>query len=356
VPATLARPSRTPTRPVDPTARSTGPARRGLAATLSVGAALLLVASGALLGSRYVPARALPLAPDTWAMVTAFTDLAAPGLLLATAAAGVATALRARRARVVLVAVCVAATGVQALLLAPRWVAAAPPAAERSFTVLALNSRLGRADPGALTEAARDADVVVLTEATAPQVRALVAAGLTGRFPYRSTGRLPAAGAAGTAVFSRFPVSGTAALAPDLGNQAWSCRVAVPGVAGGLIVLAVHPARPRLGGTHWLPEQEELRAALPTTGPRLLAGDFNAVASHPTQRALVRDGWRSAVDDAGAGWVPTYPADSRRVPPMIDIDHVFVAGGLQTAAVRSVRVPGTDHLGLLATVAVPAAD
>lgn len=325
-----------------------------LARPSTAAATLLLLGSAALLLARYVPAERLPLAPDTWVMATAFTDLAAPGFALASLAALLALALRRRPARVVLVAVCLAATVTQALLLAPRFVADAAPAAVGTFTVLALNARLGQADPRALTEAAGTADVVVLTEVTAPLESGLVDAGLARGLPHRCAGTLPAAGAWGTAVFSRFPVTGTAALSPDLGAQAWSCALAVPGLEQGLTVVAVHPARPRRGGSDWRGEQEAVRAALPTSGPRVLAGDFNAVASHPTQRALVRDGWRSAVDEAGAGWVPTYPADSRRVPPLIDIDHVLVAGGLQATRARSVRVPGTDHLGLLVTVSVTA--
>lgn len=356
MPAMLARPSRTSrlSHLSRPPVRAATRASARSATALSAGATVLLLGSTALLLARFVPARALPLRPDTWAMATAFTDLAAPGFVLATLAAVLALVLRRCRARVVLVGLCVAATGVQVLLLAPRWVAAPAPAAPASFTVLALNARLGQADPVAMTEAARTADVVVLTEVTAPQVRALVDAGLTRRLPRRNAGPLPSAGAAGTAVFSRFPVTSTAALSPDLGAQAWSCTLSVPGLGRGLTVVAVHPARPRRGGSDWRGEQEALRTALPTTGPRVLAGDFNAVASHPTQRALVRDGWRSAVDEAGAGWVPTYPADSRLVPPLIDIDHVFVAGDLQATSAASVRVPGTDHLGLLVTVAVTA--
>lgn len=182
--------------------------------------------------------------------------------------------------------------------------------------------------------------MVVLTEATAPLLRALTATGLTARLPYRSAGRLPSGGAAGTTVLSRFPVTRTVGLSPDLTNQSWVCQVDLPDADPALTVVAVHPARPRLGRTHWLPEQEHLRAALPTTGPRLLAGDFDAVASHPTSRALVRDGWRSAVDQAVAGWVPTYPADGRLVPPMVDIDHVYVNGGLQATSARSSASPG----------------
>ncbi|GAB2580502.1 endonuclease/exonuclease/phosphatase family protein [Microlunatus antarcticus] len=320
---------------------------------LGVVATLLLVASVALLVSRYVPYGVLPLADDTWAMATAFTDLAAPGAFLALVVAGVALVLRRRRAGVVLVALCGLAVLAQGLLLAPRWVAGPPPVSGTTLTVLALNSRLGQADPKGLVDAARTADVVVLTEATAPQLRALAGLGMTDRLPHRCAGRLPSGGAAGTAVLSRFPVTRAVPLSADLANQSRVCSVAVPGTASPLTVVAVHPGRPRLGGTGWLGEQEDLRAALPTSGPRVLAGDFNAVASHPTQRALVEDGWASAVDEAGAGWVPTYPAGSTRVPPLIDIDHVYVGGGVRTTSARAVTVPGTDHRGLLVTVALP---
>ncbi len=338
-----------PAAPARPARRSS--ARGPLAGLLEVGAGLLLTGSTALLAARYVPARVLPLASDTWAMVTAFTDLAAPVALVATATAAGSLALRRRRSRTVLVALCLASTGVQALLLAPRFVAADGPRTQGSVTVLALNARLGRADPVALTEQARTADVVVLTEATASLVHALGTTGLTSRLPYRNDGDLPTGGASGTAVLSRFPITSTDELSSDLGNQSWVCRVELGGGGPALTVVAVHPTRPRPGGTRWLPEQTALQAALPRTGPRVLAGDFNAVSSHPTQRALVRDGWRSAVDESGAGWVPTYPAGSR-VPPVIDIDHVFVAGDLQATRARSVAVAGSDHLGLLVTVAV----
>jgi len=323
-----------------------------LAQVLTAGATLLAAGASALLVTRLVPPRLLPVQPDTWAMITAFTDFAAPGYLLAAATAGAAVALRPGRSRVVLVALCVTATAAQGLLLAPRWIADPAPTTAGSFTVLALNSRLGQADPAALAAAARTADVVVLTAATAPQLRALAATGLTTRLPHRNAGPLPSGGASGTAVLSRFPVTSTRRLSPGLEHQSWVCRIDLPGLEPALTVVAVHPARPRAGGTRWRPEQDDLRAALPTSGPRLLAGDFNAVASHPTQRALGRDGWHSAVDQSGAGWVPTYPADSSRLPPLIDIDHVFVTDGLQATRVRSVSVVGTDHLGLLVTVAV----
>ena len=326
--------------------------RRGLAALLAVAAGLVALVAVALFGVRYVPPDAFAASPDTLAMVVAFTDLSVVGGFVAVVLALLALALARHRGVVVVTVLCVVALAVPAAAVAPRWASATGPTGERSFTVLALNSLFGRADPTAVARAAATADVVVLTEATRSQLRGLAATGFDERFRYRSTDDLPRDGAGGTIVFSRYRVSATKAYARDLPLQAWVCTLDLPGVDAPLTVAAVHPGRPELGGTHWLPQQEEVRANLPLSGLRLLAGDFNAVDSHPTMRAIRDAGWRSSVDDAGAGWVPTYPADSSTVPPLIDIDHVYLAGGLRATRVESVRVPGTDHLGLLVTVTV----
>ena len=331
--------------------RGSGAVRRTSAWVLTAAAALLAVGSGGLFALRFLPADALPVRPDTVAMAAAFTDFAAPGFFASTVLAGTALLLRQRRPQAALAVLCAVATVVQVAALAPRWVAAPVPATSGSFTVLALNSRLGYADPAEVARTAAAADVVVLTEVTRPQARALEVTGFSQQFPHRSEGRLPAAGAAGTAVFSRFPITRTERLAPDLNHQNWVCTVTVPGV-GPVQVVAVHPARPYRGGSRWLPEQRILQDTLPTSGLRVLVGDFNAVASHPTQRALRDAGWRTAVDQTGAGWAPTYPADSGRLPALIDIDHAYVSDGLQATALRRVEVSGTDHLGLLVTVGV----
>ncbi len=82
----------------------------------------------------------------------------------------------------------------------------------------------------------------------------------------------------------------------------------------------------------------------------VVAGDFNAVDDHLTMRALYDDGWRSAANLAGVGFVRTWPAN-RRIPPMIGIDHVLVDGRLTATAFSTFEVPGTDHLGVRAVIA-----
>ena len=62
---------------------------------------------------------------------------------------------------------------------------------------------------------------------------------------------------------------------------------------------------------------------------------------YTTMRALYDDGWRSAANLAGVGFVRTWPAN-RRIPPMIGIDHVLVDGRLTATAFSTFEVPGTS--------------
>ena len=67
-------------------------------------------------------------------------------------------------------------------------------------------------------------------------------------------------------------------------------------------------------------------------------------------RELYALGLKSVTDIVGAGWLPTYPADAP-VPPLIPIDHILVDDQLTGTSISTVRVSGSDHLGLLATLA-----
>jgi endonuclease/exonuclease/phosphatase (EEP) superfamily protein YafD len=84
--------------------------------------------------------------------------------------------------------------------------------------------------------------------------------------------------------------------------------------------------------------------------PMIMAGDFNAVDDHGPMLALRRLGLKSATDVAGAGWLPTWPAN-RTIPPLIPIDHVMISAQLTATSVRPFAVDGTDHLGLITTLA-----
>lgn len=101
--------------------------------------------------------------------------------------------------------------------------------------------------------------------------------------------------------------------------------------------------------------REAVRAVDPDE-PLVVLGDFNAVREHAPMAALRAEGLVDAAEQAGAGWVRTFPSGGL-LPPLVAIDHVMVRGGLVVEALETFRVAGTDHLGLDAriSVAVPVA-
>ena len=83
----------------------------------------------------------------------------------------------------------------------------------------------------------------------------------------------------------------------------------------------------------------------------IVAGDFNAVPDHGPMQQLRRMGLRSVTDIVGAGWLPTFPAGRRVIPPLLPIDHVLVNDRLTATSVTTFEVDGTDHRGILTTLA-----
>ena len=246
-------------------------------------------------------------------------------------------------------------TGVVALLtalhlawLGPLFVPDQRAARTAPFTVMTLNMFVGRANPAEVAAMGERADVVVLAEVTPAALRALEARGWYQRFPYWVGSSENGVG--GTAVFSRFRLSGAKLIGPTEFQQ-WSVTADVPDV-GPVRLLAVHPCNPYCGGGRWYGDHQLIwqAAAEDQVAPMIIAGDFNAVEDHGPMQQLRHLGLRSASDIVGAGWVPTYPA-GRRIPPLLPIDHVLVNSRLTATSVDAVSVAGTDHRGLLVTLA-----
>lgn len=223
--------------------------------------------------------------------------------------------------------------------------------------VLTANLKEGNADPAALVSIAdAQADVLVVQELTPELAVRLNAAGLESRFPFQVLDARPVA--SGVGIWSRFRVREYSRIGGfELGVVSATLRAPQAGVDA--VVLAVHIVGP------WpqpIDGWREEMAALPATlrqiaagaGPAavIAAGDFNATIDMAPFRALLDDGFDSATRQSGAGLVPTFPAD-RPTPPLIGIDHILVSNGSASGA-RSVRIPGSDHLGLVATVHLPA--
>lgn len=321
----------------------TRPARRFQALWVTIGVLALppgLLATGL---------RVFPPTDNAAALLASFIAYGTVAYLVAVLAFGIALA-RARRRVVlaVLAALSTALLSVHVAWLAPLFVPDDRPPTTDTFTVMSLNMLAGQADSEQVASVAQQADVVVLVESTPTALYDLRAYGWTDRFPY-SIGD-PDDSPSGSAIYSRYPLTGKKSL-PATAFQQWIATAEVPDV-GPVTVMAVHPCNPFCGGTSWVREHQVVRevADAHVDGPLVVAGDFNAVDDHPPLRQLKRDGLVSATDITGAGWLPTYPANER-IPPMIPIDHVLLSPSLTATSIRSFRVDGTDHLGLLAVLA-----
>ncbi len=238
-------------------------------------------------------------------------------------------------------------------MLVPYLPAPTIAAASPSASVLELNLHDGRADLRVLARQVREArpDVVVLAEVTTANEEVFGQKAWTRMFPYRagSAGQPydPKTGigdSRGTLVLSRYPLSATEhAAATRFTNLA----VVVELPDHPFTLVAAHPVNPECGADAWVSDADALtRLALKhDAGPLVVAGDLNATAEHLTLRQLSA---RTGLTDAGAGhgWQPTFPADAW-YPPLIQIDHVLVSREFRTLDHHTIRVPGTDHLGLV---------
>jgi endonuclease/exonuclease/phosphatase (EEP) superfamily protein YafD len=218
--------------------------------------------------------------------------------------------------------------------------------------VLTVNLKGGRADPGAVLHTLRQyqVDILAVQEMTADWLLAMQQAGVTEVLPF---GHLdPRPGSAGGGLWARWPLTPLAPV-PETKNAAPRARVE-PAAGQPLTVTVVHPAAPvNRQERRWQQDLESIRSALAgSTGPQLVAGDFNASRDHRVFRDILRAGFVDCADAARQRHWPglTWPTD-RGYPPLMRLDHVL---GSQADWVvhqaRTMRVPGTDHRGVLAVL------
>jgi hypothetical protein len=164
-------------------------------------------------------------------------------------------------------------------------------------------------------------------------------------------------GSAGVGVWSRFPLNET----ERIGGYTFalvSAPIRITGISIDPSVVVVHlpgPWPPPIDD--WRRDIEQLPATLRDVadvagaGCVIVASDLNSTMDMRPSRRLLRNGYRDAAEQSGAGIKPTFPAASR-LPPLIAIDHVLTRSCTATS-LRTIRIPGSDHRGLVATVTIP---
>ena len=256
---------------------------------------------------------------------------------------------RARRIALVSGLIAVAGLGYHGALLAPSYTGERVEGAA-DVTVMTSNLRYGRAEPDDVASAVRDnrVQVLVLEEVTPlalPRLRELLGKAL----PH--VAGTPDTSASGTMVFSAYPLTATEVLP----LRAGALRVTV-GAERPFSLIAVHTVQPLADVARWRADLERVRrTAMTTTGPVVVAGDFNASVDHRPFRQLLDAGLEDAAMQANAGWQPTWPsAVGPAVGPfqvrysMVALDHVLTRNLPGAVGTSSVRIGGTDHRALVA--------
>ncbi|WP_237570027.1 endonuclease/exonuclease/phosphatase family protein [Mycolicibacterium lacusdiani] len=250
----------------------------------------------------------------------------------------------------------VVAAVVSAALVAPQvpWFVRADPLADHvALRAMTINMLYGRADPVAIVRAADEqADVVMVQEFTQEAADGLAAAGIRQIFPYEFLDARPEA--TGIGLYSRHPIT----QQERIGRHALpmvSARIRVDGVARDTTLLSVHLAAPWPQPIDdWKKDLADFPATLADVadhadgGAILVGGDFNATTDMQPFRDLLANGYRDAAEQAGAGFVRTYPAN-RRIPSFMGIDHVLTRDCTATSA-HTLELPGTDHRAFVTTI------
>ena len=257
-----------------------------------------------------------------------------------------------RRWRFALAAAVVAAAP---LTLAAGAVRSDTIAATQSDEILMFsNMQAGGADPATLVRlvSQHHVDTLVLAEVTEGGLSALDRAGLARLLPHRE-GRT-AYPYAGTMVLSRHPLT-LRGLGVD-GGGFYQPIVTVQGPHHYLLH-AVHTYAPiGRNASLWRDQLKTLqrwREAQPTTETLVMAGDFNASSAMPGFRNLA-DTMTDSLRTTGAGWVRTWPNESR-IPPFIQLDHILarVPGKPSPVVASGVdHIANTDHYAVWARLSV----
>jgi endonuclease/exonuclease/phosphatase (EEP) superfamily protein YafD len=217
--------------------------------------------------------------------------------------------------------------------------------------VLSVNARCGRADPEALLRILRqhNVDVLAIQELTTEMVSRLAAAGVAQLLPFSHLDPRPSS--LGTGLWARWPLT---PLPPVPGLTAAAPRARIDPPGGRPVTLtAVHPLSPMRGHADiWMRELALIRQTLATVdGPQVAAGDFNASRDHRPFRDLLSAGFLDCADSGQSRPWPglTWPA-AARTRPVMRLDHVLVSRTATVRMTRAIRVPDTDHRGVLAVI------
>lgn len=242
---------------------------------------------------------------------------------------------------------------------------AAAPARGPSLHLMAYNVLFDGADDAKSVKAigAEGAEVVCLTELTAPFIRTFEAS-LGKAYPHRAFA--PRVGTWGVGFASTLPLGDvqTYAVAP-LGLPAMQATVRLGGREVRLVCVHLVPPTGKHHRSDTLFQAMEENAAVrkrqadalvarfaATRSPVVLLGDFNEEPGGGALATLEKAGWARGCELPGSSCAASFPGPALPWPAVFAIDHVY-ARGLRFTWAKTLRVGGSDHFPVSAELAAP---
>lgn len=114
-------------------------------------------------------------------------------------------------------------------------------------------------------------------------------------------------------------------------------------------IVSVHPNSPVRGAQDvWEEGLSVIGSLSDYDHAYLIMGDFNSTWDHAHFRQLLGTTFVDAGEQSGQGFHMTYPSNSV-IPPAVEIDHMIYMknAGIVVSDLKTVKVPGTDHMALL---------
>ncbi|TDD58364.1 endonuclease/exonuclease/phosphatase family protein [Kribbella antibiotica] len=297
---------------------------------------------------------AVPLYPELYGLdeLTPFTQLVAfrpQGLVIVFAVALLMLIRKSWRIAAALVAV-LTLTG--AGLTLPRVTSdPEPPAADtRVLTIMVANVLGGGAKAGAVAELIREhkPDLVSLPEAQV-DVREEIRAQVEGYTGYTEQPTKAVESATSVLVAGSL---GAVQVRPDLPTSFGNLMI-TGGNLGQLRLVAYHGFPPLPEDVPpWKHDLTQVRRWCAQDPPTIVAGDFNATLDHADFRWALASNCHSVGPSVGGGLKGTWPSDQPAIA-RTQIDHVLATRTIRPLKFATYEVEGTDHLAVIATVAVP---
>jgi len=213
--------------------------------------------------------------------------------------------------------------------------------------LFSVNAKVGRADPSTLLRILQKhgVDVLAVQELTPHMVAGLTAAGLTQVLPFSHLELRP--GSLGTGFWARRPLTPLPAV-PGLASAAPRARIDPLGRLP-VTLTAVHTVSPVQGrADRWRRELAMIQQAMAAVDePQVVAGDFNATRDHGPFRELLAAGFADCADSSqNRSW----PGFTWPQLHLMRLDHVLVSQTATVPMARTIRVPRTDHHGVLVDI------